>query len=160
MKTNLNKTGMLARVATGALLMLGACKGLAPMEAKAQVTPTTIQVATNVPAVITTAMNSNVTCYIPVRQGRSLALQGRFALSGSGTDNNLFYFYPRVDGTNIATLAPFIITAAGNGTTAVNWWTNIAATALQGVTDLAFTSISNATARTMYFTNLVFSTAQ
>lgn len=152
MKTNLN--GL--RLATAALLALVACKGLAPMEAKAQLTPTSINVATNIPTTITTASSSNITSYIPVRQGKNLTVTWRFALSGAATDNNSLYLYPRPDGTNIWTLHPFIITTAGNGTTQVIDGTNLPAAAIQGFTDLAIGLGTNGTARSLFLTNITY----
>lgn len=134
-----------------ALLMLAS-----PPAAKAQVTPTSTLIVTNSGTNIATAIPSaTALSRIPIIQGKNLTLTKSFTLSGSGTENIIYWLYPCPDGTNRATVNPWIWITAANGTSAVIDPTNIAKQYLEGYKFLDVYQISNASARTAFITNLI-----
>lgn len=120
--------------------------------AQAQVEPTSLTLATNMPATVIGSGVSNQTSLIPIWQGRGLALSQKFnATSGSAVGT--IWLYPSVDGTNIAT-APFAQwTLTPNATTDVVATTNWSAASLTGYRFLNVGAISNAAAGTVWITN-------
>jgi hypothetical protein len=96
--------------------------------ASAQVTPTTLTTATNLPAIVATTVTTNCVSYYTPPQTTGFSLEAVFNVS-AGTSNAVVYLYPTLDGTNYATVAQFTNTATATGTTTVRrTWTFDAST--------------------------------
>lgn len=100
--------------------------------ASAQVTPTTLVTATNLPATVATTVTTNCASYFTVPQTSGFTLEAVFNVS-AGTSNAVYYLYPTIDGTNYATVALFTNTATANGTTTVRRTWSFDASTYKGV---------------------------
>ena len=159
-KIKLRTWRKIGRVALGTLasvlLLMVVCVLLLPTEVKAdtQGYPTTMGTATNLPPVIGPGTWSNsIASWIPVKQGRGLAVQSQFKLDAAGTGNVAYYLSPSVDGTNISGNVVWSYTNAANGTTAATATFNYARGALDGYNWVVLWGCTNA-GTTQRLTNL------
>jgi hypothetical protein len=123
MKFNKYLTGLIAALS----LMFGVA-----YSGRAQVVPTTIIGATNVPTLVTSlAISNTFPCIITLHKNQGLGLTWNFTCAGSGTSNAMALLYPSVDATNYD-VTPWQFGRAANGATTVTATTNFSFTFLQG----------------------------
>lgn len=120
-----------------------------------QITPTTLGTVTNLPAIVSTASQSNTTSYVDLHNESGLALSWKFNVS-SGTSSAVLLLYPSVDKTNYDTTPWQLIRNAANTTDQVAT-TNWSAAQLRGYTSLKIGALTNANAGTLTNKGLVFS---
>jgi len=118
--------------------------GLWTAKADSQGYPTTLGSATNIPTYVTaSAVSNGLNSWIPVSQGRGLALQWMGRMSSATSPPCPIYLQPSVDGTNIATNV-WTWTVTPGGTTSTTFVTNWSRAQLEGFTFLFVSGISNA----------------
>ena len=142
--TNLQTPKMLLAIVAAALLGIWTLDiGHWTAKADNQGYPTTLGTATNIPVFVTAAAVSNTVSWIPVSQGRGLALQWMGKMSSATSPPCPIYLQPSLDGTNISTNV-WTWTVTPGGTTATTFVTNWSRAQLEGFTFLVVSGVSNA----------------
>lgn len=117
-----------------------------PGPAQAQVIPTRLNAATNLPATVAASTVSNQLSFISIpNNGKGLSLQWKFNAS-AGTANGTIWFAPSIDGTNVSTNNIWPLVTAAQVTTDVIATTNWSGQTLAGYSSLCIFAISNAAA--------------
>ena len=151
-KSEIARLSFKAKVAF-ATLALAVLAMLAPPPAQAdsQGMPTTMVAATNIPAIVTTSTYSNnINSFIPIYQGKGLAIQSIYQWSATTAGNNVMVLAPTVDGTNYATTnyIVWITPSTGSATNQVAT-TNWARGTLDGFQGMFILTISNTVSGTL-----------
>ncbi len=115
--------------------------------------PSTMGVATNLPATVLGATGSNQVSVVALRANRGLALQWTFNATNAATATQSLYVYASVDGTNLASAPWATLSAAATGTTNVVLTTNWSRAALEGYAYLNLSMMTNAGLVSVTMTN-------
>lgn len=129
------------------IAIIGMAVALAASIASAQVTPTTLNSVTNLPATVAATTSTAGPSYIDLYNDSGLALSWKFNVS-SGTSAGVALLYPSVDKTNYDT-TPWVFARNANGATDVIATTNWSAAQLRGYQSLKVGALTNASAGTL-----------
>jgi hypothetical protein len=130
---------LLGSAAAPAAAGIGLC--LFTLNARAQLTQTTLLSVTNLPAIVSASGQSNTTSYIDIQNNSGLALSWIFNAS-AGTSNACLLLYPSIDKTNYDSV-PWVLSRNAAGATGQCATTNWSAAQLRGYTSLKVGGMTN-----------------